>query len=64
VQVGYDTEAGTRSGWYALERPDGAADRHFRTKLSDLNEVISAFTGFASGSQTWQHRFTWQKVDC
>jgi hypothetical protein len=63
VQVGYGTQAGTRSGWYALERRDGAADQHFRTELSDINEIITAFTGFAGGEETWQHRFAWRKVD-
>ncbi|QYN38042.1 hypothetical protein K1T35_12860 [Pseudonocardia sp. DSM 110487] len=63
VQVGYGEQAGTRPGWYALERRHGSADEHFRSEVPDLDEVITAFTGFARHDNAWQQRFTWQKID-
>jgi hypothetical protein len=63
LQVGYGEQAGTRPGWYALERRDGSADEHYRAVLTDLNEVIAAFTGFARGGDTWRRRFAWLKID-
>jgi hypothetical protein len=63
LQVGYGEQAGTRAGWYALEHRDGSADEHFRAVLTDLNQVITAFKGYARGDETWRRRFAWKKMD-
>jgi len=63
VQVGYGEQAETRPGWYALEHRDGSADRHFRTEVSDLSEVVTAFAGFARDEDAWRQRFSWRKAD-
>jgi len=60
VQVGYGEPAGVRPGWYALERRDGSPDRHFRTELSDVEEVIKAFVGFLEDDPTLLSRFVWR----
>jgi hypothetical protein len=60
VQVGVGTQAGTRSGTYALERQDGDPSEHYRTNVTDLGEVVAAFTGFAEGDPDWSRRFAWQ----
>jgi hypothetical protein len=59
VQVGYGEEAGTRHGWYALERRDGTPDQHYRTETSDIQEVIQAFTGFLEDDPALRQRFVW-----
>ncbi len=60
VQAGYGEQAGTRPGWYALERQDGSLDHHFRTELADVHEVVAAFVAFSEGDPTLLTRFTWQ----
>jgi hypothetical protein len=59
-QVGIGATAGTRPDWYALERQDGTPDKHFRTELTDIEEVILAFTGFLEGDPTMTSRFAWR----
>jgi hypothetical protein len=63
VQVGYGEDAGTLPGWYALERRDGSADRHYRCVVTDISEIIKAFTGFQTEEPAWEQRFGWQKVE-
>jgi hypothetical protein len=63
VQVGYGQDAGTRPGWYALERRDGSADRHYRCVVTDITEIVKAFNAFAAGEVGWERRFGWQKVE-
>lgn len=60
IQVGYGEQAGTRPGWYALERRDGAPDQHFRTDLTDIEEVIRAFVGFLHNDPTLTSRYAWR----
>jgi hypothetical protein len=60
LQVGYGQPAGTRAGWYALERQEGSPHRHFRTEVSDIDEVIKAFVGFIDNDPTLISRFTWR----
>lgn len=60
VQAGYGEQAGTRPGWYALERQDGAMERHFRTEISDIAEVVRAFVEFLHGDPTLTARFAWR----
>lgn len=60
VPVGYGERAGTRPGWYALERRDGTADEHYRTGVTDIEEVIRAFVGFLHDDPTIPHRLSWK----
>jgi hypothetical protein len=60
IQVGYGEQAGTRPGWYALERRDGAPDQHFRTDLTDIEEIIRAFVGFLHPDPTLTSRYPWR----
>lgn len=61
VQVGYGEQAGTRAGWYALERRDGTADQHFRAELTNVEEVVQAFVGFLESDPTTADRFPWRR---
>ncbi len=60
IQVGYGERAGTRPGWYVLERRDGAPDRHYRAEVTNLEEVIRAFVGFLDDDPTIRLRFPWR----
>jgi len=60
VQVGYGERAGTRPGWYALERNEGALERHFRAEVTDVEEVVRAFVGFREGDPSLVARFGWR----
>ena len=60
MQVGYGERAGARHGWYALERSDGSPEQHFRTELSDVEDVIQAFAGFCQDDPTIVRRFAWR----
>jgi len=62
VQAGIGERADTRPGWYALERQEGGLERHFRTEVSDLNEAIRMFTGFAAGDTELLRRFVWRRL--
>jgi hypothetical protein len=63
VQVGVGAQAGTRPGWYALERHDGDPSQHYQTVVTDLREVIAAFTGFAADDPGWTRRFAWEHYE-
>ena len=60
MQVGYGERAGARHGWYALERRDGSPEQHFRTDLSNIEDVIQAFAGFCQDDPTIPRRFAWR----
>ncbi|MEV4705282.1 hypothetical protein [Actinoplanes sp. NPDC049316] len=60
VQVGYGERAGTRNGWYALERREGTPDRHYRAEVTNVEDVVEAFVGFLQDDPTIAHRFSWQ----
>jgi hypothetical protein len=62
LQVGAGERAGTRAGWYALERHEGSPQRHFRTDLTDIEEVVRAFVAFADDDATLSKRFAWRPV--
>jgi hypothetical protein len=62
VQVGDGATAGTREGWYALERRDGSADQQYRANVADLDKVITAFQRFAQGDESWIRGFSWLKI--
>jgi hypothetical protein len=62
VQVGVGERAGTRAGWYVLERREGSPDRHFRTELTDVQEVIRMFVAFAEDEPSVVARFAWRPV--
>ncbi|MET0132877.1 MAG: hypothetical protein ABW215_04710 [Kibdelosporangium sp.] len=63
LQVGYGEDVGTRPGWYALERRDGAPDRHYRCEITDLAEIIKAFLVYRVGEKGWERRFGWWPVE-
>ncbi|QRP45430.1 hypothetical protein [Amycolatopsis sp. FDAARGOS 1241] len=63
VQVGQGKSAGAPARHYALEHRDGSPDRHHRTDVRSLDDVITAFTGFATGDPSWRQRFEWRKLD-
>ena len=62
IQAGYGAQAGTRPGWYVLERYDGSAEDHCGTTVTDLNEVTRAFQQYAEDDESWTRRFTWNKI--
>jgi hypothetical protein len=59
-QVGYGEWAGTRPGWYVLERREGTPDRHYRAEVTSIQDVIRAFTGFLRDDPAIPHWFTWR----
>ena len=59
MQVGYGERAGTRHGWYALERRDGTADEHYRAELTSVEEVTDAFDAFLRQDSAILRRFAW-----
>jgi hypothetical protein len=44
--------AGTRPGWYTLERRDGAPEHHYRAEIANLDDVIRALIGFLQDDPT------------
>ncbi|WP_326568055.1 hypothetical protein VSH64_40655 [Amycolatopsis rhabdoformis] len=63
VQVGQGEYAGAPEGHYALEHRDGSPDRHYRTDVPSLDDVATAFIGFATHDPDWRTRFEWRKLD-
>ncbi|MGW4397496.1 hypothetical protein ACWEHA_19600 [Amycolatopsis nivea] len=63
VQIGQGKFAAAPRGKFALERRDGSPDRHYRTEVGSLAEVVTAFTGFAEQDSSWVEGFEWEKVD-
>ena len=61
IQVGYGERAGTRHGWYALERRDGTPEEHYRVELTSVEDLIDAFVAFLQDDSTISRRFTWQR---
>lgn len=60
IQVGYGGLADTRPGWYALERRDGAPEKHYRAVVTSIEEVVRAFVGFLQDDPTIPVRFPWK----
>jgi hypothetical protein len=60
IQAGYGDRAGTRHGWYALERRDGNSEEHYRVELTSVEDVIDAFDGFLRDDSAISLRFAWQ----
>ncbi|MEU5876051.1 hypothetical protein [Spirillospora sp. NPDC047279] len=59
VQAGLGEKAGgAPDGMYGVEYREGSADRHFRYVTGDIDEVVSAFQGFAEGREDWKTTFT------
>jgi hypothetical protein len=52
IQVGYGERVGARPGWEALEQQDGTPEQHFGADLTDIEEVVHAFTGFLDNDPT------------
>jgi hypothetical protein len=61
IQVGYGERVGVRPGWYALERRDGTPDRHYQAIVTNIEEVLRAFTSFLHDDPTLPHRFPWRQ---
>jgi hypothetical protein len=62
VQVGIGPNAGSiPSGMFALEYREGSPERHQRTLVASLDEVVTAFEGFASGDPVWKDAFSWSR---
>ncbi|UQU62228.1 hypothetical protein COUCH_24695 [Couchioplanes caeruleus] len=61
IQVGYGERAGTRTGWYALERRDGSPEKHYRVELTSVEDVINAFDAFLQNDPAMTRRFAWQR---
>ena len=63
VQVGIGPNAGNvPAGKFALEYREGTPERHRRTLVSSLAEVVAAFEGFASGDPAWMDSFSWSHL--
>lgn len=62
IQAGYGEQAGGRSGWYVVEYREGSAERHFGATVSDIDQVIRGFQGYADGDELWRRRFVWKPV--
>lgn len=61
IQVGYGERAGTRHGWYALERRDGAPEEHYRVERTSVDDIIDAFVAFLHDDSAISRRFAWQR---
>ncbi|GAA3923111.1 hypothetical protein [Actinoplanes auranticolor] len=59
IQAAYGTWAGTRPGWYVLERRDGGPEKHFRAEVVNVDEVVRAFVAFLEDDPTIAVRFPW-----
>jgi hypothetical protein len=63
VQVGIGQQAGgVPSGQFALEYREGGSDRHYRTLVASLDDVVTVFEGFAAGDQVWKNAFAWNQL--
>ena len=60
IQVGYGEPANTRPGWYALERREGAPERHHRAVVTSVEEVVQAFVGFLQEDPAISLRSPWE----
>jgi hypothetical protein len=56
IQAGYGEQAGTRPGWYVLERQDGAPEQHFRAELTNVDDVVRGFVCFLEDDPFDEHR--------
>ena len=63
IQVGIGPNAGNvPAGKFALEHREGAPERHYRTLVASLDDVVAAFEGFASGDPAWKGSISWSHV--
>lgn len=62
VQVAFVEGRRKRPAWYALERREGSAERHYQCAVTEVDEVVEAFTAYASGQPGWEERFGWQRI--
>jgi hypothetical protein len=63
VQVGIGQNAGrVAAGQFALEYREGSSERHYRTVVASLDDVVRAFSGFAVGDELWKSSFSWSPV--
>jgi hypothetical protein len=60
VQVGIGPDAGNvPPGRFALEYREGSPDRHYRTLVTSMDQVVTVFTGFAWGDDSWKATISW-----
>lgn len=63
--VCYDPQAGPDAdapeGTYALEYREGSPERHYRALVDNLDDIVAAFTGFASGEDGWKSAREWTR---
>ncbi|WP_017624639.1 hypothetical protein [Nocardiopsis chromatogenes] len=63
MQVGIGERAGgLPDGVFGLEYREGEADRHFRVLVSDIDEVVHAFQGYAEGHERWKAALDWRPL--
>jgi hypothetical protein len=63
VQVGTGPRAGgVPAGQFALEYREGSAERHYRTLVTSLADVVTAFEAFASADQSWKNAHAWSQL--
>jgi hypothetical protein len=58
----YAQAARNQDGSWSVERREGAADRHFGTKLADLRQVHAVLTGWAFGLPEAVDAATWART--
>lgn len=49
-------------GDWVVEHRDGSADRHFRTRVADMQAVQSLLTSWASDLDDWRTAVAWERV--
>ncbi|MDA2807570.1 hypothetical protein [Nocardiopsis suaedae] len=63
MQVGVGERAGRLpDGVFGLEYREGSADRHFRVLVSDPDEMVHAFQGYAEGHERWKDALDWRPL--
>jgi hypothetical protein len=61
VQAGLGPDADAPEGKYALEYREGSPERHYRALVDNLDDIVAAFTGFASGEDDWKSAREWTR---
>jgi len=62
IQVGLGPQAGVRSGHYAIEYRAGSPEQHFRTLVSNVEEVVGTFAQYLDRDEAFSARHSWRRV--
>ncbi|MGW5611641.1 hypothetical protein ACWEWI_37390 [Streptomyces sp. NPDC003753] len=62
IQVGFGVAAGIPAESYVLEVKDGSEDKHYRTVVTELSQIINAFSETLSGNSGWRADFRFSSV--